>query len=808
MRNLCIKTVVFAVLLVSGSIGAQDRVDLALEKLSHKHSQIRLKAAEELGTLAPMQDQVIEALRKAMSDEDHDVRSSAVLALYRMGPEAVEKAGLMGHTGYDPIEPPAAVDVLEQAWTLFNTEYPMFVMRKQLDWGALRHRYLAQARTAQSTQEVAIILTQMLRHLRDAHVWVKLKGKNLPVFKALAELNVNKNTRIYEGLLGRIQPVGRQLMWAKTRDKIGWIMFPRWEGADLPERFDEVMEQMRDTRALIVDVRWNGGGDAELSKYIASRFVDKTRVYSHYQYRNGPERTALTQKIAQRISPRGPWTYDRPVILLMGQGCVSACESFCAMMAACPTVTTMGDHTRGSTGFPVPFKLAQEIEIHVPQWIVTLPNGQRVEGQGVIPDIAFTPRADSFTEDRDALLSMALERLRQESSLPAQAIQGPSFQAAREKEEAEKERRPKLVSVDPKEGANNVAADTALRLRYDRPMHPSMLQLAWQAGGFHRCGPIQYDPENFEFTIPISLQPGCKQQLTINPPEPGVQKGFQSIHRTEANTQTWTFTTQAQTQRPQDNASSPAASRPGRTRETRSVIERFNKTRRDMWALVETVKTLEYSRPGAQGYQGLRAYTTKFTLNGQRALCADVGEKRGMPLLVFNEGNLNHISGYYQKTPEQEEIVFCLDADVTERKIAVADPFQAHNPNVNGIVSQLGLQYAGQETLCGRACDIVGAGQDQWWMDQQSHLLVKTIHHQMDGTKVISAYAYEHINEPLNFMAYMPDVSYPWVCAHKQMVSPLDQGAHRFIEIQDGTSGPVDVKWGKQTAQGRESVSL
>jgi hypothetical protein len=57
-------------------------------------------------------------------------------------------------------------------------------------------------------------------------------------------------------------------------------------------------------------------------------------------------------------------------------------------------------------------------------------------------------------------------------------------------------------------------------------------------------------------------------------------------------------------------------------------------------------------------------------------------------------------------------------------------------------------------------------------------------------------------------MAYMPDVPYQWVCAHKQMVAPLDKGSHRFIGMQDGTSGSIDVQWGEYTPQGRESISL
>jgi hypothetical protein len=817
MRNLYVIGVVLTILLLSDGIKAQDRVDLALENLSHKDSQIRLKAAEELGQLRPQQAQVIEPLRLALSDEDHDVRSAAVLALYRIGPEAVKKAGLLGHTGYDPIASSAALDIFEQAWSIFNTEYPMFVIREQLDWDALRDRYLVKARTAKSVQELAIIITQMLRHLQDGHVWLKLKGKNLPVFKLPAELNVNTNTKIYGRFLGRIQSAGRQLMWAKTKDKIGWIMFPHWHGADLPDRFDEVMEQMRDTRALIVDVRWNGGGDAELSKYIAARFADKTRVYSHYQYRNGPQLADLTKKIAQTISPRGPWTYDRPVILLMGQGCVSACESFCAMMAACPRVTTMGDHTRGSTGFPVPFKLGQEIEVHVPQWIVTLPNGKGVDGQGVIPDIPFTAKPDSFTGDREDLLTLALEQLRREP-LPSKAIQGPTIQALRKREKANKNDRPRLVSVNPKEGTRSVAPNTELRLRFDRPMHPSTLQLEWQEGGFHSCASIHYDAGKYEFTIPIQLAAGCQQRITVNPPDPGVQKGFQSAQNTEAESYTWTFSTLNRSREKNSDEPSPASTDAANTQKARSIVEQFNETRRGMRAFVETIKTQAYDRSGPHGYQHLRAYETRFTLNGKRELCADVGEKRGMPLIVFNEGHLNHISGYYRKNLSGEEIVFCLDADVTERRIMLADPFRAQSPDVDATLRQLDLQYGGEEASKGKTYDIIctdkhggtapGSARRLWWIDQQSHLLSKMVTLQGKQAKTVSFLSYKHINEDLNFMAYMPDISYKWVCANKHMVPPLSKDSHRFIEMNDGTSGSVAVQWGKRGVQGSESIGL
>jgi hypothetical protein len=176
-----------------------------------------------------------------------------------------------------------------------------------------------------------------------------------------------------------------------------------------------------------------------------------------------------------------------------------------------------------------------------------------------------------------------------------------------------------------------------------------------------------------------------------------------------------------------------------------------------------------------------------------------------MPLVVFSEGNLNHICGYYRKIPGTEEIVFCRDAEMTARRIVVADPFNAQSPDVSATIQQLGLQYRGQEVTDGTSYDMISVPKNdhsasterQWWIDRHNYLLAKTVTHQSNGTKVVSRFSYDHINEALSFMAYMPDISYQWVCAHKQMVDPVEDGdSSRFIEVCDGTSGNVCGTWG------------
>jgi hypothetical protein len=164
--------------------------------------------------------------------------------------------------------------------------------------------------------------------------------------------------------------------------------------------------------------------------------------------------------------------------------------------------------------------------------------------------------------------------------LPAKAITGPTPQAVRAREVAARDYRPRVVSLEPGEGTVNVAPDTELRVRFDRPMHPSMLQLEWEEGGFRECHPIHYDERKYEFTIPICLEAGCQQRIVLNPTvESAAVKGFQSVQRTEAESMTWTFSTQESTQEKKGHSHSFAGGGGSDSGKARSVVARFNQRR-------------------------------------------------------------------------------------------------------------------------------------------------------------------------------------------------------------------------------------
>ena len=236
----------------------------------------------------------------------------------------------------------------------------------------------------------------------------------------------NANPAAFPAILGPLNSPHPRVQWAVTQDKIGFIAINSWTDSAIPTACQQALEQMRDTRGLIVDVRANGGGSEPQAKQVAARFEQTNFVYAYYQTRNGTNHADLAAKMPRTISPRGPWRYDRPVILLMGQQCVSSDESFIGMMTGATNVTTMGDHTGGASGNPETIQLPLDMTVTVSTWIDYRPDGTLFEWSGFQPQIPFTPGPDAFTGTNDALLSAAAERLRQ-APLPVQPILGPAF---------------------------------------------------------------------------------------------------------------------------------------------------------------------------------------------------------------------------------------------------------------------------------------------------------------------------------------------------------------------------------------------
>jgi hypothetical protein len=316
--------------------------------------------------------------------------------------------------------------------------------------------------------------------------------------------------------------------------------------------FDSLLPKLDATRGLIIDLRYNGGGSEPLALEISGCFLDEERTYAMTQYRNGPDHDDLSPAHSQRCRPRDPLRYAGPVVVLQGQRTMSSAESFVLMLSQCPQVVTMGDRTAGSSGNPRQLDAGQGITVNLPRWNHLDASGKPFDAIGISPDVTIEAAQEEFTDERDPVLTAALERLRSVDPTEVEVLQlRPG--AVRSEE------RPQVVKVSPAMGATDVDPVTEVRIRFDQPMNPAEFFLEWTAArnevlpepGFRMRAEAYYDADKYEFTFPVTLTSGSMHRLQL--PEErliagsSLFKNFRSLQGSAAAPHRWHFQTRGAT---------------------------------------------------------------------------------------------------------------------------------------------------------------------------------------------------------------------------------------------------------------------
>jgi hypothetical protein len=296
-----------------------------------------------------------------------------------------------------PISGEEATRIFDTVWSAFDEHYPMFGLRPEVEWNALRALHRARAARCANTYEAAQVLADLLRPLRDRHITVSAGGEPLQVFSQVRPLNANPQAA--PKIVGALHKAPGDVLWG-TSDRVGYISIPHWRSPMISGAVDEILDQMDDVR-----------GAEGRAQQVAGRFARKPVVYAHSRVRTGPKHDDLSELRPRSIEPRGPSTFDKPVIVLIGNRSMSSNESFIAMMGELPQVTLMGVSTAGSSGNPKVIEAGADVQVRVPQWIDYRPDGKPLDEIGIDPDVVFAAKAGAFAGNRDDLLAAALERL-------------------------------------------------------------------------------------------------------------------------------------------------------------------------------------------------------------------------------------------------------------------------------------------------------------------------------------------------------------------------------------------------------------
>ncbi|HEX8478033.1 MAG TPA: S41 family peptidase [Telluria sp.] len=145
------------------------------------------------------------------------------------------------------------------------------------------------------------------------------------------------------------------------------------------------MTQLADSAALIVDMRWNGGGDPACVAFLASYLFDQRTHLNDLAWREGGKTEQFWT--AEKV-PGKRYGQDKPVYVLTSPRTFSGGEEFSYDLQQLKRATLVGETTGGGAN---PGRVRQLS----PTFAAFIPNGRAInpstktswEGTGVIPDI-------------------------------------------------------------------------------------------------------------------------------------------------------------------------------------------------------------------------------------------------------------------------------------------------------------------------------------------------------------------------------------------------------------------------------------
>ena len=184
------------------------------------------------------------------------------------------------------------------------------------------------------------------------------------------------------------------------------LLIWKMPGFDLePHKVDEVLGKVKNHKALILDLRGNGGGYEDTLLRMVSNFFDKDIKLGDIKRRK--ETKALVAKT------RGSEVYTGKLIVLIDSGSGSAAELFARVVQLEKRGVVIGDVSSGAVMRSKTYSYQHGNELAVPYAAsitdadLIMADGKSLERVGVIPDEIKLPTAVDLATKQDPVLAYA-----------------------------------------------------------------------------------------------------------------------------------------------------------------------------------------------------------------------------------------------------------------------------------------------------------------------------------------------------------------------------------------------------------------
>ena len=180
--------------------------------------------------------------------------------------------------------------------------------------------------------------------------------------------------------------------------KIGYLHIRSMNNSSYQKFVQDLFAENADKKALIIDVRNNGGG--YIHDWLVELLTKKPYALSTYRGFDG------------KVKYQNPGnTVDVPMALLINENSFSDAEIFPTLFKQLDLGTVIGMPTSGSVIGTGHYTFMDGSSMRMPSTGWFTPTGKNMEGNGAIPDIFVDPTPQQVIDDDDVQLKRAVEEL-------------------------------------------------------------------------------------------------------------------------------------------------------------------------------------------------------------------------------------------------------------------------------------------------------------------------------------------------------------------------------------------------------------
>jgi carboxyl-terminal processing protease len=193
----------------------------------------------------------------------------------------------------------------------------------------------------------------------------------------------------------------------EMKPSLGVVRFNFWM-VPIVVRLDRAIDSLRAADGMIIDLRENPGGYAATISGVAGHFLEERLSLGTMRARGSETRLLANPRVVtndgRRVKP-----YGGPVAILIGPHTGSASEVFASGMQAIHRARVFGEPSFGGVLPATIDKLPNGDALYHAVADFVAPNGDRVEGRGVLPDERVRPTREALLAGRDPVYDAAVQ---------------------------------------------------------------------------------------------------------------------------------------------------------------------------------------------------------------------------------------------------------------------------------------------------------------------------------------------------------------------------------------------------------------